>query len=163
MDSPPVDLDALMPAEHMTGDDAEDTELLKKMLETATHYIRGFRWCPGIDRVYLGYGVGGVVAVFLFHFQEKIDGTEEWLWVIVGDLPSAYLVVVDGPKDAPAALRVYCELMEDWANAILNGQPLDDHFPVEAKPTPNNATSLLNRLDFIKSELLPPLQEVGEE
>ena len=124
------------------------------MLRDATNYLRDFRWCPPIDRVYLGCGVGEVVAVFLFHLSEPIQGTDEWLWVIEGDLPTAYLVT-ERAGDPAFAPEVYCGLMEDWAKAVLEGQPLDDVFPVEAEPTPDNAQSLLKRLDFIRTQLLP--------
>jgi hypothetical protein len=150
----PVDLDKLIPAERIVGDDVEDTELLQQMLREATDYLKSFRWCPPIEQVYLGCGVGGIVAVFLFHFRERIQGTDEWLWVVVGDLPSAYLVV-DGADNPVAALEGYCGLMEDWANAVLGGKPLDDVFPVEAKATSDNAKLLLRRTDFIRTQLLP--------
>ena len=45
--------------------------------------------------------IGGVVAVFLF----RIDGPPEvdpLLWVVVGDLPTAYLVTDDAPSPAIA-------------------------------------------------------------
>ncbi len=149
-----VDLEKLIPAERIVGEDAEETGLLQRMLQEATDYLKSFRWCPPIDQTYLGRGVGGVVAAFLFHFRERIQGTEEWLWVVVGDLPSAYLVVDDADNPV-SALEEYCELLEDWANAVLEGKPLDDVFPVEAKPTPDNARSLLRRTGFIRTRLLP--------
>jgi hypothetical protein len=144
----------LVPAERIVGDDAEETGLLQQMLQEATDYLKSFRWCPPIDRIYLGAGVGGVVAAFLSHFRERIRGTDEWLWVVVGDLPSAYLVT-DQADNPVSALKVYCQLMDDWANAVLEGRPLDDVFPVEAKPTPDNAQSLLRRTSFIRTRLLP--------
>jgi hypothetical protein len=101
--------------------------------------------------------VAGVVAVFLFHFREPIQGTNEWFWVVVGDLPSAYLVL-DNADNPVSALEVYCGLMEDWANAVLENRSLDDVFPVEAKPTPDNAKLLLKRTDFIRTRLLPDWQ-----
>lgn len=150
----PVDLAKLIPAEKITGEDDVDTGLLKKMLQDARAYIEGFSWCPPIDGVYLGCGVGGVVAVFLFHFSERINGTDEWLWVVEGDLPSAYLVP-DQAGDPASAISIYCELMDKWAIAILEGHPLYDVFPVRAEPTPENAKNLQNRLDFIRNRLLP--------
>jgi hypothetical protein len=149
-----ADLDKLIPAERIVGDDAEEAGLLQQMLQEATDYLRSFRWCPPIEQIYLGCGVGGVIAVFLFHFRERIQGTEEWLWVVVGDLPSAHLVLDDADNPV-SALEGYCELMENWANAVLAGRSLDDVFPVEAKPTPDNAKLLLRRTDFIRTRLLP--------
>jgi hypothetical protein len=150
----PVDLNKLTPAERICGDDAEDTRLLREMLHRATQYIQSFEWCPPIEHVYLGCGVGGVVAIFLFHFGEPVKGTDEWLWVVGGDLPSAYLVL-DRANDPVLALDGYCELMEAWARSVLAARPLQDVFPVEAKPTLDNAKSLLKRVNFIRTRLLP--------
>jgi hypothetical protein len=149
-----VDLERLTPAEQIVGEDAEETALLNEMLQNAIDYLRGFRWCPPIDQVYMGCGVGGVVAVFLFHFREQIHGTDEWLWVIEGDLPTAYLVL-DQASDPASALEVYCCLMEDWAKAVIKGRPLKEVFPVQAEPSLDNANILLERLTFIRTRLLP--------
>jgi len=151
---PNVDLESLTPAEEIVGEDTEETALLKQMLQNATEYLRGFRWCPPIDKVYFGWGVGGVVATFLFHFQKPVHGTDEWLWVIEGDLPAAYLVL-DQASDPGSALEVYCQLMDDWAKAVLDGRPLEGVFSVKAEPTPENARNLVKRLNFIRTRLLP--------
>jgi hypothetical protein len=46
-----ADLDKLIPAERIVGDDAEDTELLQRMLREATDYLRSFRAdLPGLRR-----------------------------------------------------------------------------------------------------------------
>jgi hypothetical protein len=116
-----VDLKKLTPAEQIVGEDAEETALLREMLQDATDYLWAFRWCPPIDRIYLGYGVGAAVAVFLFHFGERIQGTGEWLWVVTGDLPTACFVIDQAP-DPASAPEVYCQLMEDRAKAVLEGR-----------------------------------------
>jgi hypothetical protein len=151
---PNIDLKTLIPVEEISGEDAEETALLKQMLRNATEYLRRFRWCPPIDRAYFGCGVGGVAAVFLYHFREPIQGTDEWLWVVEGDVPTAYLVL-DQAGDPATALEVYCRLMDDWAKGILEERPLKDIFPVGAEPSPENARNLVNRLDFIRTRLLP--------
>ncbi len=150
----PVDLAKLIPAEQIAGADPEETGLLKEMLRGARAYMETFRWCPPIDRIYLGGGVGGVVAVFLFHFDGSIGGTDEWLWVVEGDLPSAYLVP-DQAGDPASALDVYCQLMEEWTSAVLEGRALENVFPVQAEPTAENAKNLMKRTNFIRTRLLP--------
>ena len=151
---PNLDLKTLIPAEEIVGEDGQETTLLKQMLEDATEYLQQFGWCPPIDRVYLGFGVGGVVAVFLYHFREHVQGTDEWLWVVEGNVPTAYFVL-DKASDPASALEVYCQLMDDWAKAVLEGRSLKDVFPVEAEPTRKNAQDLAKRLSFIRTRLLP--------
>jgi len=136
------------------GDDEEDTSLLKGMLSEARKYITSHDWCPKICEEYFGFGIGGIVAVFLFRFSEKIKETDDLLWILVGDLPSAYLVIDDIPN-AMTALEVYCDLMEDWSNAILKGAPLENAFPVKVDPTEKHAKMLLKRVSLLRTDIIP--------
>ena len=52
--------------------------------------------------------------MLLFQFDEVIEDDDDALWVVVGDLPNAY-VIVEPDDDGILALNRYCELMEDWA------------------------------------------------
>jgi hypothetical protein len=78
----------LTPVAKMTGEDEEDSRLLREMAIKARDYINSFRWCLPIREMYLAFGVGYVIALFLFEFEGKIGGTDDTLWVVVGDLPS---------------------------------------------------------------------------
>lgn len=137
------------------GEDERDTALLRNMAGEAIGYITSFPWCPRVEQIRLGLGVGGVVAVFRVEFSDRIQGTgDKALWVIVGDLPSAYLVVNEG--DLPInALSTYCDLMRDWANAVIAGGDRANVFPVDANPTRQNANDLQSRIEFLRREILP--------
>ncbi len=102
--APHIDFSKLISSALMAGDSPKDTALLRSMLGDAESYLRSFEWCTSIKDPFFGLGVGGVVAVFLFHIVTKHLQVDEWLWVIVGDLPPAYLVV-DGSSDAVSALE----------------------------------------------------------
>lgn len=108
----------LIPVSEINAGDEEDTRLLRAMATEARGYVTSFKWCLPIKAMYLADGVGGVVALFLVEFEGKVGGTDDRLWVVVGDLPSAYMVV-GGPVNAKEALEAYCELMDDWINAVL--------------------------------------------
>jgi hypothetical protein len=118
------------------------------MYKKALDYIGAFAWAPSIKSTYLALGIGGVVGLFFVEFDIPIDGTDDTLWVVVGDLPSAYFVV-DNAADSAAALRVYCELMAGWADAVDHGRSLSDVFPVSAPPTKGNAESRRKRIGFL--------------
>src|SRR4051812_48819734 len=105
-----LDMRKVVPAAMLAGEDAEDTALLRGMLERASQYLRSFRWCADIEEAYFGLGVGGVVAVFLFRIRPAQTGVDPLLWVVVGDVPSAYLVTDRAPSPA-CALEGYVELM----------------------------------------------------
>lgn len=150
----PVDMDRVTPSREMVGQDESDTRLLHEMLERAEVYVKSFKWCPALVGRFFGCGVGGVVAVFLFRFATKISETDDLLWVVVGDVPSAYLVTDDAP-DAASALLVYCDLMETWARAVLDGSFQDQVFPVAVPATPESANMLLSRTRFIRERIVP--------
>jgi hypothetical protein len=78
------------------------------MMARARDYLAAHRWCESIDAEYFGFGVGGVVAVCLFRVT-LTGGDREWLWVVEGDVPSAYLVTDRAPTPS-TALEVYVEL-----------------------------------------------------
>lgn len=142
----------------IVGDDHDDTAFLRQMAISAQDYIQSFAWCPPISAAYLASGVGRIVAVFLFEFSRKIRETDDRLWVVVGDLPSAYLVVE--ARDSPAdALERYCVLMEDWIAAVRDSEKLRDVFPVSAEPTLENAESLERRIAFLLAEIIPRMSQ----
>jgi hypothetical protein len=151
-----INLSLVTSVEAMVGEDQAETDELKRMLANAEAYIRSFSWCPAIVERYLGVGIGGVIALFLFKLARPIDGNDNWLWVVEGDLPSAYLVT-DQATNPAAALNVYCELMDDWSDAVLRNRPLADVFPVKIEPTPKHAEMLRSRTKFIRERIAPML------
>ena len=104
--------------------------------------------------MYLGYGAGGVMAVFLAHFEKKIAETDKALWIVVGDLPSAYMVAEsdDSPREA---IDRYCQMMDGWINEVLSFGNFAEVFPIKADRTAANAELLRRRLNFIRDEILP--------
>src|ERR1700704_1264925 len=81
----------VVPVERMTGDDDEDAALLRGMSTGAEEYLRSFSWCGDVLSSFFGGGVGGVFAVFLFNIHPARPEVSSWIWVVVGDIPSAYL------------------------------------------------------------------------
>ena len=147
--------DTFQLAHNIGGDSPEDTKLLLSMADEARSYLSGFNWCPPIRNLYLAFGIGGVVGLFLAELEAKVDDQDGFLWVIVGDIPTAYLVA---DSTTPCeALETYCSLMADWAEAVESGSSLEQVFPVTAKPTLENASMLRKRLSFIKNSVLPSL------
>ena len=141
----------------ITGDDADDTRLLREMAEEARRYITSHSWCPPQKDLFLACGVGGVIALFLVDFTEKIGGSpDDSLWLVVGDLPSAYFVT-ENATNPRAALETYCYLMDDWITAVLDKGDLDEVYPVEAEPSEQNARELESRLMFLRAEIIPAI------
>lgn len=84
------DSSKVVPATDIHGDDAEDSRLLKDMFAKASTFLESFPWCDKILSSHFSLGVGGVVAVFLFQIENSRDDVDDWVWIIVGDIPPAY-------------------------------------------------------------------------
>ena len=150
---PDIELDKLIPEHGIRGEDKHETQELHQLLSQAKEYITNFTWCPPIVESYLGIGIGGVLGVFLFKFSKKINDTDEWLWVIEGDLPSAYLVIDEAPN-ACKSLEIYADLMEEWALKVIGSESTENFFPVNVPENKDYAKMLLSRISFIRKEIL---------
>lgn len=147
--------DSFRPTNEIVGDSPDDTRLLQEMANTARRYMQSFKWCPPIKEQWFADGVGGLVAIFLFEFEVPISREDNELWVIVGDIPSAYLVT--DSITPGAALAEYCRMMDAWIHAVRRKSNLSYVFPVGSTPTEQNAQALETRLRFIRSEILPSI------
>lgn len=147
----------LVPTRRLQGDSAKDTKLLRQMWREAERFILSHGWCASVLEQYFGVGVGGVVAVFLFKIRPTQVGVDEWLWVVVGDVPPAYLVADDNPT-AIEALRAYVREMRKWVSAVKHGKRVDELIPVNAPPNREHALQLESRLTFISKKLIPQFQ-----
>ena len=144
----------VVPLTHMVGDDDQDTALLRDMASDAERYLQSFRWCKGIEEAYWGGGVGKVFALFLFKIIPATAEIDEWLWVVTGDVPQAYLVL-DESNSPAEAFETYLDLMTKWVDLAREGRSSPDLPPTGVPPTPESATDLAQRLNFLKTEIKP--------
>jgi hypothetical protein len=136
----------------MKGEDEEDTCQLLSYFQEAQKYLSGFNWCEEIQSSFFGFGIGGILGVFFFCVKIRNGGIEN-LWVVVGDLPTVYLVP-DNAKNPMDALSTYCDLMDDWIRKA-NGENLEsDVFPIGIEMTHENAELLRKRINFIRKNIL---------
>ena len=98
-------------------------------------------------------GHSGVLGVFLVRIVPDRPGIDDTLWVVVGDLPPAYLVYTGNPTWHDA-LESYVLEMERWVAAVRSGASLDDVIPVRTEPTEEHAEMLAGRLRFVRNEIL---------
>jgi hypothetical protein len=150
----PVDISEMRSVDSIEGDSIVDTGLLREMAAEAYEFIYAQEWCEHIDHQYLAYGVGGIVALFLFQITPLFEEVDTCLWVIVGDLPLAYIVVEDNPTPTDA-LDAYCSEMGAWVEAVEKGESVEDIIPVNAPATRDNAGQLKGRLEYLRSKIMP--------
>jgi hypothetical protein len=139
---------SLIRANSIVSDDDQDAVLLRQMKQDAERYISSFSWCKEVLDSYFGGGVGGIFAVFLFHIRSSRPDVEPWIWVVVGDIPPAYLPLTDC-KSAAEVFRTYIRGMSNWVELARKGQkgtPEQGVPPVDVPATPEWAERLSQRL-----------------
>jgi hypothetical protein len=154
-----IDFTKVVPASDLAGDNEEDTSLLKAMLDEAEEYILAQKkWCQSIKNTYFGLGVGGIVAVFLFEIVPKTQTVDDYVWVVVGDLPPLYITTENAPNPA-CALDGYLGAIQRWVDFVLNGKIHEKCPPVKAEPTKEHGEMLKQRIKFINEEILSDYRE----
>jgi hypothetical protein len=150
-----MDVSRLQRPVEFQGDDETDTGLCQELFRRAADYIAGFSWCKSVIETHVGHCVGGIFALVLFRIEPARPDADEWIWVVVGDLPPAYIAPAsEHPRDA---LADYIDQMARWVEAVRSGGSVDDLIPVNAAPTAEWATALATRLDFLRTEILPTM------
>lgn len=134
---------------------AEDYEVtdLDEKLDYAKSFLLRHRWCLEIVESRIGMFVPKIVSVFLFRIEHTEDFEDEWLWVVVGDLPPGYLVMDHAPN-AAWALVIYIGLVREWAEAVRDSVSVADLYPVNVPPTIEWAEQLEGRTEFLEQEIL---------
>src|SRR5467141_2544716 len=140
------------------GDDDEDTALLQQMLEEARNYILSFSWCESILGSYFAGGVGKVFAIFLFNISPARPDVDKWMWIVVGDIPPAYIPLEDC-RTSREVFDTYIDGMKRWVQLAREGReaaPEDGVPHVNVPATREWAESLDGRLRSL-AKLVQPL------
>ena len=148
-----IDFSKVIPISKMVGETDDETEELKLYLCEAESEINYYSWHDGIISKYFGMGIGGVFAVFLFEIQPNQKEVDNYLWVIVGDLPPAYITCEEAPNPA-CALDGYIGAMEEWVDAAKTERSVENLIPVNVPATPENGVMLEKRLRFLDENIL---------
>ncbi|WP_246671736.1 MULTISPECIES: hypothetical protein [unclassified Mesorhizobium] len=121
-------------------------------------YLESHSWVSAIKGEYLGYRLDGIIYVFLFEFVPAESNVPPWTWVIVGDVPPAY-ISCHHAKTPYVALDGYIGAMEEWVEAAREGKSVEDIIPVNVPAIPENAKMLGGRLKFLDDNVLPLLRK----
>lgn len=140
------EIESLNPA----GEDAALHELSKE----AKGYLLRHEWCKSILSGWLAVGWEELVAVFLFEIEPSSSMADTYVWVVVGDIPPAYIDVesAHSPKEA---LESYVLIMQDWVDTVLQGKSVEACYPVEVPATQQYADMLNHRLTVLKDVIIP--------
>src|SRR4051812_33220929 len=119
------DLKSVTPVPKLT----EDTRLaIQDSLNEARNYLAYFEWITGIKSELLGVHFEGIISLFLFEIEAAREDVDRWIWVVVGDVPTAYITCEDA-KDPFGAIDGYLGAMEDWVKAAREGASVANLIP----------------------------------
>jgi len=141
-------------------DDLEYYTEVVALHNEATEYLTGFKWCKKILNTNLYLNLGAVLCVFVFEIENAASSSDNYLWVIVGDLPAMYLDI-HGPKTIKEALKYYISLASGWIYKVKAGKPLDDCYPFKAIQTTEIANIFQNKISFLRNNVMPELEEIA--
>ena len=152
-----VPVSNVVPVERMVGDDDEDTTLLRQMWTVAERYVLSFSWCESIVSAYFGGGVAKILAIFLVNISPARPDVNEWVWIIVGDIPPAHLPLEDC-ESAMEAFETYIDGMKRWAVLAREGRvgtPEESVPPMDVPATPEWAEKLEIKLRVLTDAVRP--------
>jgi hypothetical protein len=136
-----------------SGAQVESIEV-QELATRARSFVESFAWCERVTGCSLGFAIAGVLGVFRLELvPAQARGADPTVWVVVGDVPPAYLIFEDGDTWQDA-LRGYSEEMQRWVDAVRTGESLDDVIPVNVPATEEHADMLASRLKFIRDQLV---------
>lgn len=148
-----VDFTKLTLVEDLQSEDASELPAKLALVQKAKQFVAGFAWCGAVERVYAGMVIPPMVGTFLVQINATKPDVDRVLWVIVGDIPPAYLVVDEAPSPS-TALEKYIELMSEWVDAVEAEKSVETLIPVNAPPTKEYAAMLRTRLTFLRDRVL---------
>jgi hypothetical protein len=132
------------------------------LIPYAQNYLYGFKWCKNIQKGWLFTNIGTAICIFLFEVENlQAEAPEDnYLWVIVGDLPRMYLVTfnVETTKDV---ILDYIDLTNEWISNVEKGLSLEDCYPIVSEKTPETLNKLKMRIKFLDEQLVPNMEELS--
>lgn len=145
------------PIDGIFHEDHEELRLLRQMAREAEDYLQESAWCKTIREAYFGGGYGGIIAVFLFRIVPFKPTVDEWVWVVVGDVPRACLAI-ERTRTPSEALEIYIWELTRWVHFAKRGRSLEDGIQVNLPPTWKSAEELEDKLKVLRKAVLPAFQ-----
>ncbi|HKO20199.1 MAG TPA: hypothetical protein VJU82_15080 [Acidobacteriaceae bacterium] len=135
-----------------SASEIENSEV-RALARRAESFVAGCRWCAEVRSCAAAFAIAGVVGVFRVDLTPVRPDVDSTVWVVVGDIPPAYIAFDDG-DDWQDALRGYTDEMQKWVDAVRAGASIEELVPVNVSPTREHAEILAGRLQFIRDRLV---------
>lgn len=153
-DKSKIDTSEMISIEYLNSSGLEYVDELIELSNQAIAFVESKPWCNKVINGWLSRGRGYMFGLFYFQIKPSRPDIPGYHWVIVGDLPPAYLDVEFCPTASSAIEGYVCELQE-WVDRVMTDRPLDESvIPVNVPPEKKWAEQLQSRLDLIRKNIL---------
>jgi len=130
------------------------------LLEEAHEYLNAHTWCQNIINGWLFSNLGKVLCIFLYQIENNQSPEDNFIWIIVGDFPPAYLDS-EGVKNTREVVEAYIYLVKDWIGHAENGQSMEQCYPLLTSWTEEHIKMLKARVELLEKSILPQLPEIS--
>ncbi len=134
----------------------------RKLPVRATAFIKQAGWLRSIEVLYGRLQIDPIFALYLVDCSSN-PKMPPYIWVIVGDIPPAFLSTTVNPS-AIAAVETYVAELRWWSKTLLEGGDMAECMPIlhadsfrPLPPTPKTATMVGERADAVERLILPLL------
>ena len=141
-------------------DNIPNEGIIAKYLGEANAYLAAQPWMSRIEDTFLDREMSGKVAVFFFEIAVTKLCPDSGIWVIVGDIPPAFIDIAHC-KNGAQALLSYCYNMAEWVYAVDDNKSVDKLIPVvyhgtfrPVDPAEVFASFLWDRIDMIRNSVM---------
>lgn len=148
----------MTPISEIATSEFEYSAELLSLAKEAEEFLISHSWCNKITDGFFDRGWGYILGVFFFVIEPDDKAIPTCFWVIVGDIPPAYIDVEDNPNGA-CAIDAYVLEMQKWIDHVKQHQPVTELIPVNVPPTEEYAEMLQSRIDVIKNDILANYKE----
>ena len=150
MDHSPVDTNNMIPINEIAASVVDYRDEVALLSANAANYLGSMSWCKRIINGWVAYANGYIIGVFYFHIEPSNKQVPDYIWVINGDIPPAY-IDVGYCNTWELALDGYIAEMQEWVDRVIQGRPIDDSvIPVNVPPEKIWAERLQSRLDLLR-------------
>ena len=150
------DMSSVVPVSHVMRKPFDGQKDFDAALSEATSFIKFYDWVSAVKETWVGVALEGIVYIFLFEIETRRPEVDRWIWVVVGDIPPAYIPCSDA-LNPYEVLDGYIGAMEEWVDAARQGKSVARLVPVNLPASEENADRLDGRLKFLDQKILPTL------
>ena len=121
--------------------------------QEARSFLLRHSWCLSVRSLTIHRYIEGIFGLFLAEIDPAPHSSaDQSVWVIVGDLPPAYIDVPSAPTPAEA-IEAYLAAMEEWVAAVQQGMTTEDVIPVYYRFSQVPVPPVLSFAELLKRRL----------